>query len=147
MSSIPNKLEAAIIEEFGPRFAPNAKTIYLGDTTNKTLIIDETAFAKLSVSVSEHKKFPNVVLYDSKKKWLFLIQAATAKDFISPKRRIELEKLFEKCKLGKIYITAFWDFGTYTKHVDKIAWETEVWIAEMPSHMIHFNGDKFLGPR
>ena len=82
-----------------------------------------------------------------KKKWLLLIEAATANELISPKRRLELEKLFEKCKVGKVYINAFWDRSMYTKHLDKIAWETEVWIAETPSHMIHYNGDKFLGPR
>ncbi len=76
-----------------------------------------------------------------------MIEAATATDFISPKRRVELDRLFERCKARKIYINAFWNLAAYTKHVDKIAWDTEVWIAEMPSHMIHFNGDKFLGPR
>ena len=142
-----NKLEVAIIEEFGPRFAPGAKPIYLGDTAKKTLILDEEAFTKLGISVSEHGKFPDVILYDIKKKWLFLIEAVTAHGPISPKRQIELEKLFEKCKAGKIYVTAFLDFATYKKFANDIAWETEVWIAEMPSHMIHFNGDKFLGPR
>jgi type II restriction enzyme len=78
---------------------------------------------------------------------LFLIEVVTVKDFISLNRRSELEKLFEESKIGKVYISAFWDFATYTKYVDKIAWETEVWIAEMPSHLIHYNGDKFLGPR
>ena len=143
----PNKIKAAIIEEFRPRFAPRAKLIYLSDTAKKTPMLDKEAFTKLSISVLKHGKFPDMVLYDSKKKWLFLIEAVTTQDFISPKRRSELEKLFDKSKVGKVYITAFWDFATYTKHVDKIAWETEVWIAEMPSHMIHFNGDKFLGPR
>lgn len=142
-----NKLEVAIIEEFGPRFAPGAKLIYLGDTAKKTLLFDEEAFAKLGISVSEHGKFPDVILYDLKRKWLFLIEAVTAHGPISPKRQIELEKLFEKCKAGKIYVTAFLDFATYKKFANDIAWETEVWIAEMPSHMIHFNGDKFLGPR
>ncbi len=28
----------------------------------------------------------------------------------------------------------------------QIAWESEVWIAEEPMHMIHFNGERFLGP-
>jgi hypothetical protein len=88
-----------------------------------------------------------MVLYNSKKKWLFLIEAVTARDFISPKRKQELEKLFKKCKAGKIYVAAFWDFATYAKYADQIAWDTEVWIAEMPSRMIHYNGDKFLGPR
>ncbi|MDP1544992.1 MAG: BsuBI/PstI family type II restriction endonuclease [Anaerolineales bacterium] len=142
-----NKLQAAIVEEFGPRFAPGTKLIYLGDTANKTLVFDEVVFAKLGIPVSAHGKFPDVVLYDSKKKWLFLIEAVTSHGPISAKRHAELEKLLEKCKLGKVYITAFLDFATYKKFANDIAWETEVWIAEMPSHMIHLNGDKFLGPR
>lgn len=142
-----NELEAAIVEEFGPRFAPGAKLIYLGDTAKKTLILDKVTFTKLGISVSQHGKFPDVILYDSKKKWLFLIEAVTAHGPVSPKRQIELEKLFEKCKAGKIYVTAFPNFVTYKKFANDIAWETEVWIAEIPSHLIHFNGDKFLGPR
>jgi adenine-specific DNA-methyltransferase len=141
-----NKLEVAIVEEFGPRFAPGAKLIYLGDTAKKTLVFDEAMFVKLGVPVSEHGKFPDVILYDVKKKWLFLIEAVTAHGPVSPKRQVELEKLFEKCRAGKIYVTAFLDFAAYKKYANDIAWETEVWIAETPSHMIHFNGDKFLGP-
>jgi adenine-specific DNA-methyltransferase len=142
-----NKLEVAIVEEFGPRFAPGAKLIYLGDTAKKTLILDKEAFTRLDVSVSEHGKFPDVILYDSKKKWLFLIEAVTTHGPVSPKRQVELDKLFRKCKASKIYVTAFLDFTTYKKYANDIAWETEVWIAEMPSHLIHFNGEKFLGPR
>jgi adenine-specific DNA-methyltransferase len=142
-----NKLEVAIIEEFGPRFAPGAKLIYLGDTAKKTLILDEVAFAKLDVSISEHGKFPDIILHDTKKKWLFLIEAVTTHGPVSPKRQLELEKLFEKCRARKVYVTAFLDFVTFKKYSNDIAWETEVWIAEMPSHMIHYNGEKFLGPR
>jgi adenine-specific DNA-methyltransferase len=142
-----NKLEIAIVEEFGPRFAPGAKLIYLGDTAKKTLIFDESSFAKLGLPVSQHDKFPDVILYDQKKKWLFLIEAVTTHGPVSPKRQVELERLFEKCKAGIIYVTAFLDFTTYKKYANDIAWDTEVWIAEMPSHMIHFNGEKFLGPR
>lgn len=110
-------------------------------------MFDKAVFAKLGIPVSEHGKFPDVILYDSKKKWLFLIEAVTSHGPVSPKRQFELEKLFEKCKAGKIYVTAFLDFAAYKKYAKDIAWETEVWIAETPSHMIHLNGDKFLGPR
>lgn len=147
MSSKHNKLEAAVVEEFCPHFAPNAKLIFLRGMTKKHLLIDEITFAKLCIPVSQHIYFPDVILYDSKEKWLFLIEAATVGDFISPKRYSEFSKIFEKCKAGRVYITAFWNLAAYIKHVDEIAWETEVWIAEMPSHMIHLNGDKFLGPR
>jgi hypothetical protein len=142
-----NELEAAIAEEFAPRFAPGAKLIYLGDTAKKTLVFDKSVFEKIGVSISEHGKFPDVVLYDAKKKWLFLIEAVTSHGLVSPKRHFELEQIFAKCKAGKVYVTAFLDFATYKKYSNEIAWETEVWIAEAPSHMIHFNGDKFLGPR
>jgi adenine-specific DNA-methyltransferase len=142
-----NKLEVAIVEQFCPRFAPGAKLIYFGDTAKKTLILDETLFTKLGIPVSEHGKFPDLILYDSKTKWLFLIEAVTTHGPVSPKRHVELEKFFEKCKAGKIYVTAFLDFATYKKYANDIAWGTEVWIAEMPSHMIHLKGDKFLGPR
>ncbi len=147
MTSKQNKLKAAIVEEFIPRFATDAKLIYSSNTAQKTFALDEAAFAKLGVPISEHEKFPDVVLYDSKKKWLFLIEAMTRHNVVSPKHQFELEKLFEKCKAGKIYVTAFPDFASYGKYADDVAWETEVWIAEMPLRMIHYNGDKFLGPR
>jgi type II restriction enzyme len=147
MSGKHNKLEVAIMEEFGPRFAPDAKTIYIRDTKQKTLVLDKAIFSKLGITVSKHGKLPDMILYNSKKKWLFLIEVATTKDFISSKRQQELEKLLKKSKVGKIYVTVFWEFATYAKYADQIAWDTEVWIAEMPSHMIHFNGEKFLGPR
>jgi hypothetical protein len=57
------------------------------------------------------------------------------------------DKMTKNVKSGKIFVTAFLDFKTYKNHSQELAWETEVWIAEMPEHMIHLNGDKFLGPR
>jgi hypothetical protein len=136
-----------IVEEFSQCFALGAKLIYLGSEVQKSLILDKATFIKLGIPTSAKRKFPDVIFYDSKKKRLLLIEAAITRSHISPKRRLELETLLKNCKAGKIYVTAFWDFATYIKYSDDIAWETEVWIAEMPSHMIHFNGDKFLGPK
>jgi type II restriction enzyme len=142
-----SKLEVAIVEEFAPRFAPGAKLIYLGDTANKILVFEQSVFAKLGISTTEHGKLPDVILYDKKKNWLFLIEAVTSHGPVSPKRHFELEKLLENCNAGKVYVTAFLDITTFKKFANDIAWETEAWVAETPSHMIHFNGDKFLGPR
>jgi hypothetical protein len=33
-----------------------------------------------------------------------------------------------------------------TRYLGEIAWETEVWVADAPSHLIHFDGARFLGP-
>ena len=142
-----NELQAAIVEEFGPRFAPGATLLYLGDTENKKLILDADAFAALGVPAPSHEKLPDVVLYDEKRQWLLLVEAVTSRGPISPKRYVELERMFAGCSAGIIYVTAFPDFTTFKGFLSHIAWDTEVWLAEMPDHMIHFNGDRFLGPR
>ena len=142
-----NKLQAAVINEFAPRFAPGAKILYFGDTANKDLYCDKESLEKINIPITEHSKLPDIVIYDSSKSWLFLIEVVTSHGPVSPKRIIELENFMKGCKAGKVYVTAFPDKTEFKKQVADIAWETEVWIAENPDHMIHFNGDRFIGPR
>ncbi len=141
-----NELQVAVIEEFGPRFAPHAKLLYLGDTAQKTLVLEVEGFQKVGMEIEDHGKLPDIVLFDEKKNWLFLIEAVTSHGPVSPKRYVELEKMFKNATAERVYVTAFLDFSMFKKFSNDIAWETEVWISEIPSHLIHFNGDKFLGP-
>lgn len=142
-----NELQVAIVEEFGPRFAPGARLLYLGDTADKSLLVDETAFDKLNIPLTKHDKLPDVVLYDEKRNWLYLIEAVTSHGPVTPKRRLELDEMLADCPAGLIYVTAFPDFTTFRNFLSQIAWETEVWLSELPDHLIHFNGDRFMGPR
>ncbi len=142
-----NEVQAAIIEQFAPRFAKGSKLLYVGDTEKKDLFIDKAVLKKIGIPIDKHSKLPDVVLFDKDKNWLFLIEAVTSHGPISPKRIFELEELLKNCSAGKVYVTAFPDFTEFKKHSKEIAWETEVWIMDMPDHMIHFNGDKFVGPR
>ena len=139
-------MQGAIINDFAPRFAPGASVLYLGDTQNKTLHIDTATLERLGVPVTKHDKLPDVVLYLKAKKWLFLIEAVTSHGPVSPKRFNELEAALSDCAATRVYVSAFPDFAEFKRHIQNIAWETEVWIADIPDHMIHFNGDKFLGP-
>jgi len=88
----------------------------------------------------------DVVLYDSEKNWLYLVEAVTTHGPIDQKRINDLEVMFQDCPAYKIYVTAFPDRATFRKYAVDIAWETEVWLSVDPDHMIHFNGDKFMGP-
>ena len=142
-----NELQASIIEQFLPEFAEGSKLLYLGDTEQKNLFTDKETLKKIGIDINDHSKLPDVVLYDENKNWLYLIEAVTSHGPVSPKRVVELEKLLENCDAGKIYVTAFPDFKEFKKWSSEISWETEIWISELPSHMIHFNGDKFIGPR
>lgn len=139
-----NQLQAQIIEEFGPKFAPDAILLYLGDAAHKILYLDTEKLAQLGVTLTEHDKLPDVVLYDDERNWLYLIEAVTSHGPVTPKRVTELEETLKACAATRIYISAFPDFRQFKKHANDIAWETEVWIAKNPSHMIHFDGEKFF---
>lgn len=142
-----NRLQKAIIEEFAPRFAPSSECLYVGDTTKKDLVKNEDKFRELGFTITLHDKMPDVVLYLEEKKWLYFIESVTSVGPMDPKRIKEIEEMTAGVTVGKIYVTAFLDFKTFKKFSESLAWETEVWIADMPDHMIHLNGDKFLGPR
>ena len=142
-----NELQKLIIEEFAPRFAENATCLYVGDTIQKDLVKNETILSKLGFKMTLHDKLPDVILYVEDKNWLYFIEAVTSVGPMSPKRIKELESMTSDVTAGKIYVTAFIDFKTFKSFSEALAWETEVWIADLPDHMIHLNGDKFLGPR
>lgn len=142
-----NQLQKAIIEEFAPRFAPNAECLYVGDTIQKDLVKNEDRLKELGFTITLHDKMPDVVLYRADKDWIYFIEAVTSVGPMDPKRIQEITEMTDGVKAGKIFVTAFLDFKTYKKFSEKLAWETEIWLAEMPDHMIHMNGDKFLGPR
>jgi type II restriction enzyme len=141
-----NELQAAIIKEFTSRFLKTPEVWYFGDTAKKDLLTDTDAFTKVGIPVSDHDKLPDVVLFDSTKKWLFLVEAVTSHGPMNPKRIFELQKMFGHCEFGKVFVSAFLDFAEFNRHAKDISWETEVWIAEFPDHMIHFNGNRFIGP-
>lgn len=142
-----NEVQAAIVEQFAPRFANGGILLYLGDTAKKDLFVDVEGLKDLCIPIDQHSKLPDVVIYDHKRKWLFLIEAVTSHGPVSPKRLLELEDFLKNCNVGKIYVTAFPDMSEFKKHTNNIAWETEVWLMDVPDHMIHFNGDRFMGPR
>ena len=142
-----NELQKAIIEEFAPRFAPNSECLYVGDTIEKDLVKNVEKLKELGFEITLHDKMPDVVLYREDKNWIYFVESVTSVGPMDPKRILEITEMTKDVTAGKVFVTAFLDFKTYKKFAEKLAWETEVWIAEMPEHMIHLNGDRFMGPR
>jgi hypothetical protein len=141
-----SELIRAIIESFAARFVPGAVLIYAGDTGEKWGYFDAVLLAKLGVKVEAHGKMPDVVLYYPERKWLLLAESVTSHGPVDGKRHAELAKLFAESKVGMVYVTAFPNRAIMGRYLGEIAWETEVWVADAPSHLIHFNGERFLGP-
>ena len=143
---VHNELQRLIVDDFAPRFAPGSVVAYLGDTARKGLLVAADLLRQLHVPEMQHDKLPDVILYDPRRDWMFLIEAVTSHGPVSAKRHAELETMFQDSGAGRVYVTAFMNFGAFKKYAADIVWESEVWIAESPDHMIHFDGDKFLGP-
>ena len=135
-----------IVLNFGSRYVPGGVLVYAGDTGNKHGYFDIALLASLGVTLDNHGKLPDVVMFNPSKNWLFLIESVTSHGPVDHKRYGELSALFKNCSAGLVFVSAFPDSKTYAKYSSVIAWETEVWIADAPTHMIHFNGTRFLGP-
>lgn len=141
-----NELQKAIIEDFLPRYGFGSEVLYVGDTTDKYLHLEENKLEALNFFEISHEELPDIIAYSKTKNWLYLIEAVHTSNPINEIRLLQLQKLTEKCKADIVYVTAFLTRPKFRQFIAGIAWETEVWIAENPDHLVHFNGDKFLGP-
>jgi len=143
---VHSELIRAIVEDFAPRFAPGSILIYAGDTGDKWGYFDAVLLAELGVDVDSHGKMPDVVFHFVEKNWLLLVESVTSHGPVDGKRHAELAQLFAGSTAGLVYVTAFPNRVIMSRYLSEIAWETEVWVADAPSHLIHFNGVRFLGP-
>jgi hypothetical protein len=141
-----NQLVREVLERFAPRFTPGARVVYVGDTGEKWAHFDRSLLASLGVELDPHGKMPDVVLFHERENWLVLVEAVTSHGPVSPKRLTELRSLFAASKLGLVFVTSFLQRKHLFRFLRDVAWETEVWIAEDPDHLIHFDGQRFLGP-
>jgi BsuBI/PstI restriction endonuclease domain/BsuBI/PstI restriction endonuclease HTH domain len=140
-----NVLQKEIIEQFLPRFGSDCVVLYIGDTTNKSLHIEVQELEKLNFFELSHDELPDIIAYSEKNNWLYLIEAVHSSGPMSETRVLELKKMLKDCKAELIFVTSFLSRIEFRKWMLDVAWETEVWIADNPDHLVHFNGHKFLG--
>ena len=141
-----NQLQREIIEEFLPRFGQGCDVLYVGDATNKYLLRADDTLKQLGFFELSHDSLPDIVAYNATKNWLYLIEAFFTSGSMSEERVLELKKLLKDCTADLIFVTAFTTKTDFRKSIAFIGWETEVWTADNPDHMVHFNGGKFFGP-
>lgn len=141
-----NILIKKVINDFCSLFIPEGSLLYVGDTGDKWGYFDKQSLEALGVTVDAHGKMPDVVVHHIHKNWLVLIEAVTSHGPMTPKRSNELKIVFKNSTAGLVFVSAFERRRDLAKYLNEIAWETEVWVAEAPTHIIHFNGERFLGP-
>ena len=141
-----NVLIAQLLNDFCPIWTPGGSLLYVGDADEKFAIFDEKYLSELGVAISSHGKMPDLVVHDIERNWLVLVEAVTSNGPVDAKRYEELRTLFGESTAGLVFVTAFSDRRNFAKYAAAISWETEVWVADAPSHLVHFNGDRYLGP-
>jgi adenine-specific DNA-methyltransferase len=141
-----NELIKHVIEIFRVRFTPGGKVLYVGDAGKKLRVFEKEDFAKLGLTFDVHGKMPDVVIHHTAKNWLVLVEAYNSQGIIDGLRHRHLKTLFAHSSVGLVFVTAFPDRETMLKYLKEISWHTEVWNASDPEHLIHFNGERFLGP-
>ena len=141
-----NKLPADIIREFLPRYAPGGEVIYVADALERQLHKDDALMEEVGLFALDHRQLPDVIVFDRPNKWVLVIEAVASSGHLSSLRVVELKRLLKVCKFPQVFVTAFPDYTVFGRFAADIAWETEVWIATHPTHLIHYNGKRYLGP-
>lgn len=141
-----SELIRAVVERFASQFTPGGTIVYLGDTGSKWIVNKPEYLAELGVAVDPHGKMPDVVIHFTEKDWLVLVEAVTSTGPVNGLRVAQLKELFAGARPGLVFVTAFPTKKKFRQFATEIAWETEVWVAEEDTHMVHFNGERFLGP-
>lgn len=141
-----NILIKAMVEDFCAYFVPGGEILYVGDADEKLATFERDRLAELGVVVDEHGKMPDLVVYQASKNWLFLMEAASTHGPVDHIRYSELSQMFAGSSAGVVYVSCFPNRSIMRRFLGDLAWETEVWLASDPTHMIHLNGDRFLGP-
>lgn len=145
-SQADQKLITAVLEECLPRFAPDSEILYVGRTAGKPAVCKTGRMQELGFDFTEQDGMPDIIAFYPTKKWFVLIESVTSHGPVDAKRHTELARLFAAVKPGLVYVTAFPDRSLMARYLGVISWETEVWVADAPDHLIHFNGERFLGP-
>jgi type II restriction enzyme len=141
-----NVLLKQMIEIFCACFTPGGHVLYVGDADAKWAVFEQEALAALGVTVNQHGKMPDLVVHMPDRNWLVLMEAASSHGPVDAKRHRELAALFSASTAGLVYVSCFPSREEMRRYLPQIAWETEVWCADHPTHLIHFNGERFLGP-
>lgn len=135
-----------MIEEFCPRFAKGGQVLDVGDAGKDDPIFAEDELRRLGVSLDKHGKLPDLVIYVPDRNWLVLLQDASSHGPVDGKRYGELGALFGGATADLVLVSCFPSRAAIRRYPADIAWETEVWCADEPDHLIHFNDERFLGP-
>lgn len=140
MSNSRNQLIESIVEDFSSRHVRSPRVFLPRRKADRERLFE------LEIPQYDPATAPDVLIHDLERDWLFLFDAVNSRRHMDEARREKLEAQFAPCGKRLLFFSAFADRDAFSHFAESIGWETEVWIADAPDHMIHYNGRQFLGP-
>lgn len=134
----------AVTAEFAAHFVPGGEVMYRGDTG--WCAPGRGAGGSPQIPDVDRDFLPDVIIHDPARDGLFLVDAITRHGTVDEKRRGELARLFAGSAVWLEFVSALTTRAQLGLCADGIAWETVVWMADAPEHLIHYNGSRVLGP-
>lgn len=141
-----NTLIKQVVEEFCPRYAPGGRILYIDDADHAFRTKQNALLASVGIEMPERGKAPDLIVWMEDKQWLFLMEACSTHGPIDVTRKHELLELFAPQRDNIVFVSCFPDRGVMRQYLIDLAWETEAWCASDPDHLIHLDGDRFMGP-
>ena len=146
--SAHNKLQVNILESLIPLICKEKpELLYIGDATNRDLWQKNERLEELGIHIfSQSGNLPDIIVYDRCAKRIIFIEAYHSTGPFTIDRVNDIKALC-KCEEGTeaAFITAFDSTAKMLKNYKDVAWDTDMWSADEPTHLVHKNGDKFIG--
>lgn len=143
-----NKLQKKILEQLVPLVSKGKpELLYIGDAADRSLLQENDRLDELGIHVlSQSGNLPDIIIYDSQENCVIFIEAYHSTGPFTLDR-VNAIKALCHCREGMeaAFITAFDTTTKMLKHYKEVAWDTEIWSADEPTHLVHKNGDKFIG--
>lgn len=133
-----NSLLVDTIELFGPQYAPDSFILYLQDVSNNITIYEHIWLAQLGLLITAPALLPDILLYHEGADMLFFIELVTMHGPIVQQRKYALEALSRKVKTRRVYVSVFFSYIDFKPHATSIAWDSCVWMAQIPDHIIYY---------
>ena len=133
-----NEIQKKVIEDFLPYFLKEPILLYLGDTSKKTIVLEEEFLNSIGISELKHEMLPDILAFDKKENKMYLIEAVHSSNPINQLRYLQLKKFVKRCKIPIVMISAFKNREIFKKYFMNLSWDTCVWLTNEPGHIIKF---------
>ena len=129
----------AVLGKFRRRFAPGSEVLWVSEQRSRLVRLGHSRRNLLELPLPEGIDLPNIVLLQRKLSRMFLVEVIGAGGLLNSTRCAELRRGLRGFRLKLVFITASASRSELRDRLHEIAWQTHVWIANEPNHIIHFD--------